>query len=170
MKSLFKIFLLSLWLLILGSITSFKPHPYHVGSVEFNYNQKSKTFEIIGRFFMDDLENAVNKKFGKNLHFLDKKFENEMNEALKNYASEYLKLKINNQLTKINYIGYQEDKESVEIFLESEKTEQPKKVETAVSFIYNLFDDQMNIIHIIISGKRKTLKLTYPEKYLHQQF
>lgn len=160
-------FLLGSWLLILGSFTK---HPYHVGSVEFNYNQKSKTFEITGRFFMDDLENAVNKKYGKNLHFLDKKFEKEMNEALKNYASEYLKLKVNNRIAKVNYIGYQEDKESVEIFLESEKTEPPKKVETAVSFIYNLFDDQMNIIHIIINGKRKSEKLSYPETYLHQQF
>ena len=119
---------------------------------------------------MDDLENAVNKKYSKNLHFLDKKFEKEMNEVLKNYASESLKLKVNNQFLKVNYIGYQEDKESVEIFLESEKTENPKKVETAVSFIYNLFDDQMNIIHIIVGGKRKSDRLNYPDKYLKQEF
>jgi translation initiation factor 2 beta subunit (eIF-2beta)/eIF-5 len=65
--------------------------------MEFNYNQKSKTFEISGRFFMDDLENAINKKYGKSLHFLNPKSEKEMNEALKNYASEYVKLKVNNQ-------------------------------------------------------------------------
>ncbi len=170
MKSLSKIFLLSSWLLIISSFTSFKPHPYHVGSLEFNYNQKSKTFEITGRFFVDDLENAVNKNCGKSLHFLDKKFEKQMNEALKNYASESLKLKVNDQLLKVNYIGYQEDKESVDVFLESEKVENPKKVETVVSFIYNLFDDQMNIIHIIISGKRKSDRLNYPNKYLQQQF
>ena len=41
--------------------TSFRIHPYHVGSVEFNYNKKSQTFEITGRFFTDDLENAVSK-------------------------------------------------------------------------------------------------------------
>lgn len=167
MKFLLKIFLLLSFALCL---VSFKPHPYHVGSVELNYNQKSKTFEITGRFFMDDLENAVNKKYSKSFHFLDKKFEKEMNEALKNYASESLKLKVNNQFLKVNYIGYQEDKESVEIFLESEKIENPKKVETAVSFIYNLFDDQMNIIHIIVGGKRKSDRLNYPDKYLKQEF
>ncbi|MGC4130306.1 MAG: hypothetical protein QM564_12285 [Bergeyella sp.] len=167
MKFLLKIFLLFSFALCL---VSFKPHPYHVGSVEFNYNQKTKTFEITGRFFMDDLENAVNDKFKKSVHFQDKKFEKEMNEALKNYASESLKLKVNNQFLKVNYIGYEEDKESVEIFLESESVENPKKVETAVSFIYNLFDDQMNIIHIIVGGKRKSEKLNYPDKYLYQQF
>jgi len=167
MRNFIRIFFLSSFVFLLAS---FSIHPYHVGSVEFNYNQKSKTFEITGRFFMDDLENAVNKKYGKNLHFLDRKFENEMNAALKNYASEYLKLKVNGKFLNVNYIGYQEDKESVDVFLESEIVENPKKVETAVSFIYNLFDDQMNIIHIIVNGKRKSDKLNYPDKYLYQQF
>jgi len=138
--------------------------------MEFNYNKKSSTFEITGRFFMDDLENAVNKKYGKNLHFMDKKSEKEMQQILKNYASEYLKLKVNNQLTNVNFIGFEEDKESVEIFLESEPVANPKKIETAVSFLYNIFDDQMNIIHITINFNRKSEKLTFPDRYLYQQF
>lgn len=161
--------LLVLFSLIL-CLLSFRFHPYHVGSMEFNYNKKSSTFEITGRFFMDDLENAVNKKYGKNLHFMDKKSEKEMQLILKNYASEYLKLKVNNQLTNVNFIGFEEDKESVEIFLESEPVANPKKIETAVSFLYNIFDDQMNIIHITINGNRKSEKLTFPDRYLYQQF
>lgn len=152
------------------ALFSFRVHPYHVGSMEFNYNQKSKTFEISGRFFMDDLENAINKKYGKSLHFLNPKSEKEMNEALKNYASEYVKLKVNNQFLKVKYVGYEEDKESVDVFLESEAVSNPKKVETAVSFLYNLFDDQMNIIHIVINGQRKSERLNYPDRYLFQEF
>jgi len=165
-----KNFLSAIVIFSLASVLSFKFHPYHVGSMEFNYNQKSKTFEVSGRFFMDDLENAINKKYGKNLHFLNPKSEKEMNEALKNYASEYVKLKVNNQFVKVNFVGYEEDKESVDIFLESETVANPKKVETAVSFLYNLFDDQMNIIHIVINGQRKSEKLNYPDRYLFQEF
>ena len=167
MKNFFSAIVISYLIL---ALFSFKIHPYHVGSMEFNYSQKSKTFEISGRFFMDDLENAINKKYGKNLHFLNPKSEKEMQEALKNYTSEYLKLKVNNQFVKVNFIGYEEDKESVDIFLESEIVANPKKVETAVSFLYNLFDDQMNIIHIIVNGQRKSEKLNYPERYLFQEF
>ena len=119
---------------------------------------------------MDDLENAINKKYGKNLHFLNPKQDKAMRQALKDYASEYLRLKVNNQFVKVNFVGYEEDKESVDIFLESDIVENPKKVETAVSFLYNLFDDQMNIIHIIINGQRKSEKLNYPDRYLFQEF
>ena len=69
-----------------------------------------------------------------------------------------------------SYLGYEEDSESVNIYLESEVVNQPKKVETAVSLLYNLFDDQMNIIHIIVGGKRQSDRLNYPDRYLYKNF
>lgn len=145
-------------------------HPYHVGSVEINYNSKSRTFEITGRFFLDDLENGLSKKYGKPFHFNDEKYKAQLNEALKNYSAEYFKLKADNKFLKVSYIGYEEDSESVNVFLESETLPAPKKVEAAVSLLYNLFDDQINIVHIIVNGNRKSEKLSYPNRYLFQQF
>lgn len=145
-------------------------HPYHVGSVEINYNSKSKTFEITGRFFLDDLENALGKKYGQSFHFNDPKYKAQLNEALRKYCSEYFKLKTNNQFLKVDFVGYEEDHESVNVYLESEGVQNPGKVETAVSFLYNLFDDQINIVHIIVNDVRKSEKLTYPNRYLYQQF
>ncbi len=52
-----KFFLLFTFLLTF--LATAKPiHPYHVGSVEINYNAKTKTFEISAKFFLDDLENS----------------------------------------------------------------------------------------------------------------
>lgn len=154
---------------VLSSFTKNK-HPFHVGSVEFNYNKTSKTFEISGKFFIDDLENALNKNSKKSLRFQDAKFKKEMDEALKFYASNNLKLKANGKLLKLSYIGFEEDKESVNIYLESEKIENPKKIEAAVDMLYNLYDDQMNIIHFVINGKRISDRLKYPDAYLSKTF
>ena len=145
-------------------------HPYHVGSVEFKYNVKTKTFEVTAKFFLDDLESAINQKYGKSVHFNDKNYKDQINSLLKDYCAEYLKIKVNNQSLKLNFIGFEEDRESVDIYLETESVENPKKVETAISFLYNHFDDQLNIIHIIIDGIRKSSKLNYPNRYLFQQF
>ena len=164
-----KIFLLFTFLL--AFLVSAKPiHPYHVGSVEINYNSKTKTFEISAKFFLDDLENSLNAKYNKTLHFGEEKSKAGLDQALENYFAEYFKLKSNNKFLKINYLGFEEDKESVNIYLESEATEMPKKVETAVSLLYSFFDDQMNIVHIIVNGERKSSKLNYPDRYLYQIF
>lgn len=166
MKKYFVLFIISLFVMV-----SFcEKHPYHVGSVEINYNSKSKNFEITGRFFLDDLENGLSKKYGKPFHFNDPKYKAQINEALKSYCAEYLKLKTNNQFLKINFIGYEEDNESVNVYLESETVSDPKKIEAAVSILYNLFDDQINLVHIIVNGNRKSEKLAYPNRYLYQQF
>jgi len=152
-------------------LVSAKPiHPYHVGSVEINYNTKTKTFEISAKFFLDDLENSLNAKYNKTLHFGEEKSKAGLDQALENYFVEYFKLKSNNKFLKINYLGFEEDKESVNVYLESEATEMPKKVETAVSLLYSFFDDQMNIVHIIVNGERKSSKLNYPDRYLYQIF
>ena len=104
------------------------------------------------------------------MHCGEEKSKEAINKALENYFSEYFKLKNNNKFLKINFLGYEEDKEAVNIYLESEVTEAPKKVETAVSLLYNLYDDQMNIVHIIVNGNRKSSKMNYPERYLYQLF
>ena len=160
-----------LFTFLLAFLVSAKPiHPYHVGSVEINYNAKTKTFEISAKFFLDDLENSLNAKYNKTLHFGEEKSKAGLDQALENYFAEYFKLKSNNKFLKINYLGFEEDKESVNVYLESEMTEMPKKVETAVSLLYSFFDDQMGIVHIIVNGERKSSKLNYPDRYLYQIF
>jgi hypothetical protein len=68
-------------------LCSFKLHPYHVGSVEFKYSLKSKTFQISGKFFLDDLENALKEKYGKTVHFNDEKYKIQIDDLLKNIAA-----------------------------------------------------------------------------------
>jgi len=163
---------LLLLFLLFFAITSFtkEKHPFHVGSIEFSYNNSSKTFEVTGKFFIDDLENALNKNSNKTLRFQDAKFKKNINDALKIYATNNLKLKANGKLLKLNYIGFEEENESVNIYLESEKVASPKKMETVVSMLYNEFDDQMNIIHFVINKVRKSEKLTYPDQYSMKTF
>ena len=119
---------------------------------------------------MDDLENALKEKYGNSVHFNDAKYKSQINELLTKYCADYLKLKADNKFLKISYLGYEEDSESVNIYLESEVVNQPKKVETAVSLLYNLFDDQMNMIHIIVGAKRQSDRLNYPDRYLYKNF
>lgn len=169
-KRLYTSFYFLIVLIAISVLSSFMLHPYHVGSVEMNYNARSKTFEVSGRFFMDDLENALSKYENKNIRFLSKKDEKTTTEAVKKYSLNALKIKVNGKEVPVHFLGYQEDKESIEIFLESSTIPVPKKVETSVKFIYNLYNDQMNIVHIIVNGKRKSERLNYPKSYLAQEF
>lgn len=145
-------------------------HPYHVGSVEFNYNTTSKTFEISGTFFVDDLENALQDTYGKAVQFHNAAYKAEINALLKDYSATNLSLKVDNKHLKMNYLGFEEDSEAVHFYLESEKINTPKKVETSTSFLYHLFKDQIIIVHLLVAGKRQSEKLSNPERYVRKLF
>lgn len=163
-------FLYLIFLICSIHLKSNEIHPYHVGSLDITYNNKTEQFEIIGKFFMDDLEVAINIDNSNKTKFLEPRLQEEINQYLKKYFLANFKFKINNKFIKINYIGYEEDREMVYIYLESDKVKEPKKVELALSAIYNVYEDQANIVHITINKTRKSYKLNYPQRYMYQLF
>ena len=145
-------------------------HPYHVGSVEITYNAQSNTFEILTKLYVDDLENALKADYNKVFRFSDANQKKEIETFLEKYISENLKLKVNGKAIEVKLLGFDEEKGIINIYAETEKVLEPKKVEAGVSLLYNQFKDQMNMVHITVNKERKSAKLTYPNRYLYQLF
>lgn len=137
-------------------------HPYHVGSVEITYNEKSKTFEIVSKLFLDDLEKALKQKYDKPIDFHKKNSEEEINALLSSYFNENLMMKVNNSSLQLNYLGFEIDRESVNIYLESREIPSPKTLEINNTLLYDYAEEQINIVHVIINNVRKSYKLEYP--------
>jgi hypothetical protein len=47
-------------------------------------------------------------------------------------------------------------------YVQADNIASVKKIDATVKLMYDLFTDQVNIIHIIVGGKRKSTKLEYP--------
>ena len=58
------------------------------------------------------------------------------------------------------------NKEATDIYLEPGKIPAVKEV----SLLYNLFDDEINIVHIIVNKVRKSEKVNYPDQRVEQVF
>ena len=43
-------------------------------------------------------------------------------------------------------------------------------IEITNNIMYDQFDDQVNIMHVIVGGKRKSNKLSYPDKSVSFSF
>jgi len=70
----------------------------------------------------------------------------------------------------LTYLGFEINKEATNIYLESEKIPAPKKVEVDVSLLHNIFNDQLNIVHITVAGVRKSGRVDFPERKIIQSF
>lgn len=166
MKQLFFLFVF----VFSGSFFGRDVHPFHVGSSEFRYSAKNKTIQVTARVFMDDLEKAVREKYHTNVAFLRPADRTSMEKLLSQYCAEYLKLKTDGQMKPLNFIGYEEDREGVNLYLESAALAKiPAKIEVGVSLLYNIYDDQINLVHIVVGSQRSSKKLDYPNQYFSWQ-
>lgn len=89
-----------------------------------------------------------------------------MDALIRKYMSNHLQLSINGKNLPLNYVGFENDKEAIMIYVESEQVKNITKMEVSSTVLYDLFEDQTNIFHVTVNGNRKSAKLTYPDKTL----
>ncbi|HWW37960.1 DUF6702 family protein [Pedobacter sp.] len=141
-----------------------KRHPLHLSSMELNYTAKGATVEISCRLFTDDLENALTKAFKVHADLTSVAKHAVMDELVKKYAVQHLQLKTRGKVIGLNYLGFEKDNEATVLYIESVPVKGLKDLEILNTFMYDLFDDQSNIMHITYNGNRKSTKLDYPDK------
>jgi len=145
-------------------------HPIHVSTANIEYNGKDNKLEVICTIFTDDFEAALAKQYHAKTDLNKADMHKAMDALVKSYLGQNLQVKAGDALVKLDYLGFEINRESTDIYLESDKLNRPKKVEADVSLLQNLFDDQINIVHIIVGGVRKSEKLDYPDKKVVQLF
>jgi hypothetical protein len=139
-------------------------HPLHLSSTELNYNTKSLTVEISCRIFTDDFEDLLGKKYKIKPDLSSVGRHREMDALVNKYMATHLQLAAAGKVVPLTYLGYENDKEAIVVYLESAEVKNIKSLEVSCTVLYDSFDDQTNIFHVSYNGNRKSSKLTYPDK------
>lgn len=145
-------------------------HPIHVSTTNIEYNKTDSKLEVICTLFTDDFEAALAKQFHTKIDLNRADMHTAMDALVKKYIASNLQVKTGASPVNLSYIGFEINKEATDVYFESDKVAAVKKVGADVSLLHNLFDDQINIVHIIVNGVRKSEKLDYPEKHVEQAF
>ena len=141
-------------------------HPLHVSTTEISFNAKEKSLEISCRIFTDDFENVLAKAYKTKTDLTKKELHVEMDVLIKKYLATNLKFKVNGKLVVANYLGFEIDHEATNVYLEIENVAGLQSLSLSNSILYDLFDDQMNILHVERAGVRKSARTNYPSTSL----
>jgi len=147
------------------SVNSVKAyHPFYVSVTEINHNSQEKTLEISCKIFLDDMEAVLKQNYKTNVDLTNEKKEAEHNKFIAEYISKHLSVTADGKSSKLNYIGFEKDKESVWCYFEAANIPSIKKLDINNSILQDYTDKQINIMHITVNGNRKSYKLDYPNK------
>lgn len=139
-------------------------HPLHMGVVEIEFNEAEKSLEITCKLFTDDFEHILEKTYDTNIDLINPSNREEVQKWVNAYVKKHLLLKVDGKAINIECIGFEKDFEATYSYFQALNIDNANSFEIQSSLMYDLFDDQSNILHVIVKGKRKSMKLRYPEK------
>lgn len=163
MTAMYSKLLLFLFFMVLPRVyDDRKPHPLHVSTTEIHFNPKTKSLEISCRIFTDDFEQILAKNYKTKIDLGRADLQKAMDVVVKKYMEAHLSYTINRKAVKANYLGFEQDHEATNVYLEIENSSEPQQVSVVNRILYDLFDDQMNILHVESKGTRRSTKTEYP--------
>lgn len=143
------------------SLTAFSFHKFYVGVFQVNYVTEKKMIQITSRIFIDDLNNAMEKKYHKKTFVGTEKETDADLELFKKYLSENFAIKINGQSKVITFLSKEIEAGDVLVcYSRIKDIDKFKSIEISNTILVDWNSEQQNITHISAFGTKKSVLFT----------
>jgi hypothetical protein len=139
-------------------------HPLHIATVEIEHNATDKTLEITCKTFWDDFQTVLGKLNKTTVDLSSDKDKENKNKWIFNYLNAHLQITIDGKTVPLSFVGFEKEDVVIYSYMQVDNIASVKKVSIVNSIMHDMFDDQTEIIHVIVNGNRKSTKLDYPSK------
>ena len=153
-----------LLLLFLIPLFAFTVHKYYLSLTQIEYNEASKSVEVIINVFIDDIETALNDIHKADFQLNTKKEIKDVDTYFFKYVKNHLKFKIDDKAVKYNFIAKEYDDDVVFWYLEIPNIKDVKKITVENTILIDHFSKQQNLVKSKVKGKHKSELLTKKEQ------
>jgi hypothetical protein len=137
-------------------------HPFYVSVTEINHNAKTQSVEISCRMFYDDLEHVLEKQYNTRLDIVKPANKDQLNKLINDYIHHHLIIKVDGKVLNPAYVGYEIQEDGAWAYLEVTGVTKAQKIEVHNDLLYTEHTEQINMLHVIVKGERKSTKLDNP--------
>lgn len=123
-------------------------HPYHVSVCDVEYNANEHSLQVSQRLFLNDLEDALDKRFSVRLDVMDPSTAQLRDSLIHSYIFERFNLEIDGVKKRRVYIGNEIEEDGMWIYFEYPDVKTLHEVSVTSRILFELFDDQANIVHV----------------------
>lgn len=137
-------------------------HPFYISVTEVTLNNADQTLEVSCKLFADDLEQVLEKNNHAELDITTGRDKASFDRMIPAYIKNHLSLVIDGKPRPLSYIGFETEKESAYCYFQVDHVASLKKLDITNTLLHDFTADQINIIHVMVNGKRQSTKLDYP--------
>lgn len=135
-------------------------HKFYVGIFQINYAPEKKMLQVTTRIFVDDLENALEKKYGHRFHLGEASQTQQDVTQMKQYLAERLIIEVNGQPQSLTYLSNELENTVLICYYRVANVEKITSLRVKAKVLFDYVTDQQNIIQTNINGKKSSLLLT----------
>ncbi len=148
-------------LLILPLFAFTMAHKFYVSVTNVRYSEDDKAIQITSRIFIDDFENVLQERYGFDAELATKNESGDADAYLEKYLRTKFVVDINGKNVSYNFIGKKYDADVMICYIEVSKVDltQTTSIQITNEILTDLFDEQQNIVHFNIDGKKKSFVL-----------
>ena len=155
--------MLMCWLPGRPSVAVALPHPLYVSITEIAHNPKDGILEISCKVFADDMEAALLKTARVKIDVAHPHDRAQASKAVSDYLRSHLQVKPDGKNAALEFVGYEYENDAVwSYFQVSHLATAPKKIDITDSILYDVYEKEINLVHVSVRGERKSTKLDNP--------
>ncbi|MFK7812914.1 MAG: DUF6702 family protein [Maribacter sp.] len=136
-------------------------HKFYVSVTNVGYSEKDDALQITTRIFIDDLEAVILERYGINSKLATDDESDQADVYLEKYLRKKFQVQINNEERVYELIGRKYDNDVCIFYLEVPKInfQSVKSIQIENEVLTDLYDEQQNVVHFKINGKKKSFVL-----------
>jgi len=145
-------------------------HPMYVTVTEINHNAKDRTLEISCKIFTNDFEDALLNTFHTKVDLSQPKDKKAADKLVNDYIVKHLQISVDGKLLTLQFVGSEKETDATWSYFQVSDLTTVKKMEISNTLLYESFANEINIMHVAVSGNRKSTKLTNPDSHAIVEF
>jgi len=134
-------------------------HKYYVSVTEVEYVKEQQSVQIVTRIFIDDFEKMLRERYDENITLDIGKDETQIDTYVQKYLSSKLQITINSTQQQFEFLGKEYEDDILFCYLEITDVSDIKTFEIVNQVLFDVFDDQQNLVKTKINSKRKSFIL-----------
>jgi len=143
------------------SLSAFAFHKFYVGVFQVEYAAEKKMIQITSRIFIDDLNNAMEKKYHKKTFVGTEKETQADLDLFKKYLAENFTIKINGLTKPITFLSKEVEAGDVMVcYSRIKEIDKFKTIEISNTILVDWNGEQQNITHISAFGTKRSVLFT----------
>ena len=123
-------------------------HKFYMSLTDVHYNEEARNLELTSRFFTDDVERAISSD--EALLKINESMDDRFLPLLEEFYEESVAISWNSKEQELVFLGYEVENELLWCYAEVRDIKQAKELSVEGRWLFDQFDDQVNIINVHI--------------------